>query len=250
MTIIASSLGKPEDGTELVARNNLQQLSGVRKHLTRTEFNTAVAAERTRITNNSTGLYKSGEEFTIIGETGIRTWVIGTGGTDAVNAAASHAKNVTIRPGLSLLLIADANAVLSGTGVPGAGLGVNDDAYVDFAGNVYYTKSAGTWFSLGVIYIAGGGRIIDAVSRSITISDNGQALAPSAALTYTIPAGLSPMPSFTIDCPSSGVVTIAVSGGSTINGVTTTLTRSRTANPVGFVVLAHSESNFYGVSGA
>ena len=93
-----------------------------------------------------------------------------------------------------------------------------------------------------------GTRIADAVSRSITINDNGAFLAPTAALTYTIPSGLSPMPSFTVDCPATGAISIARSGSATINGAATTITRARASNPVGFVVLAH-EADAYGVSG-
>ena len=86
-------------------------------------------------------------------------------------------------------------------------------------------------------------------SRDITADDNGKFLTPSGTLTLTIPAGLDPMPSFTVDCPASGTVSIARSGAATINGAGTTLTRTRANNPVGFVVLAH-ESDAYGVSGA
>lgn len=92
--------------------------------------------------------------------------------------------------------------------------------------------------------------LADSSSRALTAADNGRRLAPTAALTYTIPAGLSPMPSFSVDCPASGTISIAVSGGATINGAGTTLTRTRASNPVGFVVQAHSEPNSYGVSGA
>ena len=88
-----------------------------------------------------------------------------------------------------------------------------------------------------------------ASSRAITADDNGKFLAPTGTLTLTIPAGLDPMPSFTVDCPASGTVSIARSTTATINGAGTTLTRTRANNPVGFVVLAH-ESDAYGVSGA
>lgn len=98
--------------------------------------------------------------------------------------------------------------------------------------------------------VVSGARILDAVSRNITAADNGASLAPAGTITYTIPAGLDPMPSFTVDCPAVGVVSIASSGGATINGAVSTLTRARTANPVGFVVLSHVEPNAYGVSGA
>ena len=95
-----------------------------------------------------------------------------------------------------------------------------------------------------------GSRIADTTSRNITKDDNGASLAPTVALIYTIPAGLSPMPSFTVDCPASGTISIASSGGSTLNGAALTLNRARASNPVGFVVLAHSETDSYGVSGA
>lgn len=86
-------------------------------------------------------------------------------------------------------------------------------------------------------------------SRDITADDNGKFLTPTGTLTLTIPEGLDPMPSFTVDCPASGTVSIARSGSATINGAGTTLTRTRADNPVGFVVLAH-ESDAYGVSGS
>lgn len=95
-----------------------------------------------------------------------------------------------------------------------------------------------------------GASISVGASRNITAADNGLTLLPTGALTLTIPAGLSPMPSFTVDCPASGIVSIAVSGGATINGATATLTRTRASNPVGFVILAHAETGSYGVSGA
>jgi hypothetical protein len=98
--------------------------------------------------------------------------------------------------------------------------------------------------------LVSGDRTADAISRDITASDNGKTLAPTGALTYTIPAGLSPAPSFTVDCPASGTITIASSGGATLNGAGTSLTRTRASNPVGFVVLAHVETDSYGVSGA
>lgn len=95
-----------------------------------------------------------------------------------------------------------------------------------------------------------GDRIADAASRDITAADNAKSLAPTGALTYTIPAGLSPMPSFTVDCPASGTISIAKSGAATLNGAGTTLTRTRASNPVGFVVLAHTDADAYGVSGS
>jgi hypothetical protein len=98
--------------------------------------------------------------------------------------------------------------------------------------------------------LVSGDRTADAASRDITAADNAKSLAPTGTLTYTIPAGLDPMPSFTVDCPASGTISIAKSGAATLNGAGTTLTRTRASNPVGFVVLAHVDTDAYGVSGA
>lgn len=118
-------------------------------------------------------------------------------------------------------------------------------------GSPQYSDSSLTPAQVAMVQsLIGGERVFDTGSRTITALDNGAALAPTVALTYTIPAGLSPMPSFTVDCPSAGSVSIARSGAATLNGAGTTLTRARAGNPVGFVVLAHSETDSYGVSGA
>lgn len=98
--------------------------------------------------------------------------------------------------------------------------------------------------------IVSGARTTVAASRAITAADNGALLAPAAGVVLTIPAGLSPAPSFTVACPATGTVTIAVSGGATINGAATSLARTRAANPAAFVVFAHAETDVYGVTGA
>lgn len=102
---------------------------------------------------------------------------------------------------------------------------------------------------IAVRALVSGNVIADNVSRNITAADNGQTLAPTGVLTYTIPAGLSPKPSFVVKLPVTGSVTVAVSGGATSNGATVALTRARATNSVGFVVLAHTEGDAYGVSG-
>ena len=84
----------------------------------------------------------------------------------------------------------------------------------------------------------------------VTALDDGKVFTCTAALTITIPAALSPRPSFIVNPPSSGNVSIAVSGGAQVNGATTTLTRARTANVAGFAVVPYAESDGYGVSGA
>lgn len=84
----------------------------------------------------------------------------------------------------------------------------------------------------------------------ITAADDARTFNCTTALTITIPANLSPRPSFIVNPPSSGNASIAVSGGANINGATTTLTRSRASNPAGVAVVAYAESDGYGVSGS
>ena len=125
---------------------------------------------------------------------------------------------------------------------------VTPGGMVDGAGNTPVGGLSAAQASALQTLVAGSTQ--DASSRNITAADSGKLLAPTTSLTYTIPVGLSPMPSFTVDCPAAGTISIAVSGGATANGATATLTRIRSANPVGFVVVAHSETDAYGVSGS
>ncbi len=84
----------------------------------------------------------------------------------------------------------------------------------------------------------------------ITAADDGRIFNLTAAATLTIPASLSPRPSFIVNPPPTGNASIAVSGGANINGATTTLTRARSANVAGFAVVPYAESDGYGVSGS
>ena len=92
--------------------------------------------------------------------------------------------------------------------------------------------------------------IIVSADRTIAASDDGKVFSLTVAATLTIPANLSPRPSFIVNPPASGNVSIAVSGGANINGATTTLTRARSANVAGFAVVPYAESDGYGVSGS
>ena len=85
---------------------------------------------------------------------------------------------------------------------------------------------------------------------TVTSADDRKTYTCNSALTITIPANLSPRPSFIVNPPASGNVSIAVSGGANINGATTTLTRARSANAAGFAVVPYAESDGYGVSGS
>lgn len=85
---------------------------------------------------------------------------------------------------------------------------------------------------------------------TIGADDDKKTFTLTAAAILTIPASLSPRPAFVVVPPASGNASIAVSGGATINGATTTLTRSRASNVAGFVVQPYAESDGYGVSGS
>lgn len=95
-----------------------------------------------------------------------------------------------------------------------------------------------------------GAKVSIATDTLITAKDDERTFTCTAPLTITIPSNLSPRPSFIVNPPASGDVSIAVSGGAQINGATTTLTRSRTNNKAGFVVTPYDESDGYGVSGS
>jgi len=88
----------------------------------------------------------------------------------------------------------------------------------------------------------------EGTSRSITAADDGYLLRCTAEITLTWPAGLSPNPTVIVLPPEGGAVTIACSGGATLNGGTGALDRYRAVNQAGVAVVA-AGSDAYGVSG-
>lgn len=86
-------------------------------------------------------------------------------------------------------------------------------------------------------------------SRSIAANESGSLLWPAAGVNLTVPAGLTPKPSISFDCPATGSVTITPGVGVLINNSGAPITRSRANNPVGFILVAHQEENSYGLSG-
>lgn len=105
-------------------------------------------------------------------------------------------------------------------------------------------------YSKAVVNQLGTGYTSLSSAYQISKDDDGKTFNCTTALTITIPASLSPRPSFIVNPPASGNVSIAVSGGANINGATTTLTRSRASNVAGVAVVAYAESDGYGVSGS
>lgn len=86
-------------------------------------------------------------------------------------------------------------------------------------------------------------------SRSFTTDDDGKTFQVNGEYTLTLPSGLSWKRGVYIQCPAGSAVSIAVSGGATINGASTTLTRTRANNQAGFSVVPTGALNVYGVSG-
>ena len=84
----------------------------------------------------------------------------------------------------------------------------------------------------------------------ITAADDGRTFNCTTALTITVPELLSPRPSFIVNPPASGNVSLDPTGAAQLNGAGATLTRSRASNPAGIAVVAYAESDGYGVSGS
>lgn len=139
MTQVSSKLSVAGTDDPVVQSNFIPRLAGAFLQVSRTDFNTAITAERTRIVNNTVGIYATGQRIEILGEVGYRVWTVGA------SAALSNANKVVIRPGLELTLAGDSNTVTARVGNPGSGIGANGDVSVDWAGNAIYTKSGGSW---------------------------------------------------------------------------------------------------------
>lgn len=98
----------------------------------------------------------------------------------------------------------------------------------------------GTAVDYGISQVSG--------SRSLTTADNGQVLElTSATLTLTVPTGLGS--TFSCVVIPNGTTSIASSGGTLLNGATTTLTRAYSSNPMFAIQARASASNSYVVSG-
>ena len=100
-----------------------------------------------------------------------------------------------------------------------------------------------------------GAGVADSANVTLAASDDGSSRIPNGTLTYTVNAAtawdLTPAPAgVLIYLPASGTISVAVSGGPTLNGGTTTLTRTLAANPSGVVALSRIQgSNAYGLTG-
>ncbi len=87
-------------------------------------------------------------------------------------------------------------------------------------------------------------------SRAITSADDGALWRCTTALTLTIAAGLSPKPNLIVQPPPSGNLTIAVTGGATINGAASSINRTQASNWSGVGIVSLIGTDAYGVGGA
>ena len=99
----------------------------------------------------------------------------------------------------------------------------------------------------GTIPLLGAGSVVP-ISANITITSanastyNGATLVWSAAYTVTLSAGLPSSFGFTGRPPASGNASVAVTGGPTIDGATTTITRTLASNKLFAIVGVGSDT--------
>jgi hypothetical protein len=98
----------------------------------------------------------------------------------------------------------------------------------------------------GVVYTPNSAWEPQDQSRTLTAADDGKKFAATAAITFTVPSGLSPRPSVKLQPPPSG--NLSVTG--TLNGSSQTLTRTRANNFGGVELVPFVDVDGYGLSGA
>ena len=81
-------------------------------------------------------------------------------------------------------------------------------------------------------------------------TDNGKYFRCTTALTVTAPIGISLPDGVIVDPPASGSLTVASDGTSTLNGATSSITRTAANNPAGVAIKSRITANDFGVSGS
>jgi len=159
MPNVSNPLGTTQPYIPAVAPTQIGRFAGLAMIFpTVGDLNTAMAA--------SSVVWADGQPIFVapefIGGSCWRVWLTGAG----------HARTVILRPGLTITLAGDDNAVLFAAGQPDDGTGSDGDVSVDWAGNTYYTKAAGTWTSTGSVYAAGSGIPIPADNSGSNVQIN------------------------------------------------------------------------------
>lgn len=147
----------------------------------------AVAVERANIVATS-ALWFNGQPMAIADEAaqGVgRVW----------SDSAQHARTAILRPGVGLVLDADSNVVLFGSGAPSNGSGANGDGYLSTATGNYYKRAAGVWGLLGTVAIRAAARTATlAYAATVTVDTDAYDAVTVAPATGALVLNLSGAP--------------------------------------------------------
>lgn len=214
MPNISSPLGTSSASMPLVRPDQRNRLAGTLILFnTVADLNAAVALERTNIANG-VPMWATGQPLAVAREQeqGLyRVW----------NAAGQHARTLILRPGVSLILAADAGVVGFASGAPAAGAGADGDVSIDWAANQLHVKAAGAWVVSPVSPFpagSGGGAstsadITDATAAGRTLLTSADAAAQRAALGLGSVSNLAPA-----DLPVSTATAAALAGKADLSG--------------------------------
>jgi hypothetical protein len=88
-----------------------------------------------------------------------------------------------------------------------------------------------------------------AADYTLKSTDNGKSYRCTAPLVLTVPVGIALADGVIVMPPASGNLSVASDGVSTLNGATTTLTRTAANNVGGIAVISRITANDFGVTG-
>lgn len=183
MPNIASPLGTSNTAIPLVNSTQVGRAAGLFMVFSdSTAFQNAVTDEKANVLASSP-IWADGQALMVASE-GARTWRVWS-------VSLNHARTVVIGSN-TIVLGSDTNIVRNASGIPSGGTGANGDISIDWAGNVVYLKTAGTWSStLAPIYSAFGGTfgaLSDASTANIASVNTSvaNALAAKAGLGVTV----------------------------------------------------------------
>lgn len=172
---------------------------------------------------------------------------IGTDLLDNATALLKHAtQHTNVNDAINALEIQlNLAGLLTGAGVPGAGLGVNTNLYLDTASGIVYRKTAGTW---AAIYTpAGGGQF------GTSNFTNGFPSVDRSRVTATVSSGSQTQGLCGFLAPSATPInnaTIYVTGTATITfGYITVYSLDSSGNSTGIVAQTANTTTLFGATG-
>lgn len=102
--------------------------------------------------------------------------------------------------------------------------------------------------SVDYVSVPNGAQVLTG-NYTLSAADDQKQFWCNAALTISIPDGLSPRPSITVTPPATGNLTISMLGAEQVNGASSA-TRARSANLAGIALTGYRDTTGYGLSGA